>query len=213
MKDATDEYGKKMSLALAAVRRMHGDVSKLLVDADAAVGKGKVIAYGSYATQDLTYSYKADFWMAEGVYRFYATKPPADQTVVEALTVRFFDLEDRIAEPFLLVGQLKYQLAAGQTAVEYLNDKATRPEKPWWHLWYAYAGWSDGRKPGEVLVGTRRERNVAWFKVAGVPLYTITLMDDVVKLMDRVRAAEVPPAAANSVADGGSDQGSESVSA
>jgi len=55
VKDATDEYGKKASRALAAVRRMHGDVSKLLADADGTIGKGKVSAFGSWATQELTY--------------------------------------------------------------------------------------------------------------------------------------------------------------
>lgn len=195
MNDASDEYGKKVNQALAAVRRMHGDVSKLLVDAEGTIGKGKVPVFGSYATQDLTYHYKADCWMAEGVFRVWAAKPPADQAVVEALTVRFFDLESRIAEPYLLVGQFKYRLQQDVSAADYLTDKTAKGDKRAWHLWYAYAGWSgERRRPGEVLVGSRLEKNVEWFKVIGVPLYTITSMGEVLALMDRVRAAEAVPA-------------------
>jgi hypothetical protein len=193
MRDASDDYGKRISLALAAVQRMHADVSKLLVDAEATIGKGKTSAYGSYATKDLTYNFRADYWMAEGVYRVWAAKPPADQTVVDALTVRFFDQESRIEEPYLILGQIKYELEAGETALRYLTDRSIKGHKRPWHLWHAYVAWSGDRPPpGEVLTGgPRTDLPVGWFKVIGVPLYAITKMDDVTGLMDRVRAAQV----------------------
>lgn len=194
MNDAADDYGRKASMALAAVRRMHADVSRLLVDAEGTFGKDRTPAFGSYATQDLTYSYKADYWMPEGVFRVWASKPPAEQAAVDAITVRFFDLESRIEEPFLLVGQIKYRLQGDVSAVDYLTDKAGKSEKRAWHLWYAYASWGGERRPGVVLAGSRLERNVEWFKVIGVPLYSIRSFDDVTALMAQVRAAEVVPA-------------------
>lgn len=129
-----DDYGQKINLALAAVRRMHADVSKLLVDADGSIGKGKASVFDAYATRDLTYHYRADFWMAEGVYRLYAPKGASDEHPVEGLTVRFFDQEGRIEEPFLIVGQLKYKLEAGRPLVEYLKDLSDRTDKRGWHL-------------------------------------------------------------------------------
>lgn len=193
MNDAADDYGRKASMALAAVRRMHADVSRLLVDAEGTFGKDKTSAFGSYATQDLTYSYKADYWMPEGVFRVWASKPPAEQEVVDAVTVRFFDLEGRIEDPFLLVGQIKYRLPGDVSAVDFLTDKACKGEKRAWHLWYAYSSWSGERRPDIVLVGSRLDRNVEWFKVIGVPLYDIRTMDEVVELMKRVRDAGINP--------------------
>ena len=95
-----------------AVRRMHADVSKLLVDSEGTIGKDKVPVFGNWSTQDLTYNFKADYWMAAGVFRIWAARPPAEQTVVEALTVRFFDSESRIAEPFLLCWPAQVSAAA-----------------------------------------------------------------------------------------------------
>jgi hypothetical protein len=192
MRDPSDDYGKKMSLAVAAVRRMHADVSKLLIDADRAIGTGKVSVFGNFVTDSLKYTVPADCWMAKGVYRLYAAKPPTDETVLDALTARFFDAEERIVEPFLLVGQIKYRLPEGQSLANYLLDKAGKAEKRPWHLWNAYAGWSaERRRPGEVLVGRRPEKKIEWFKVIGVPLYTISSMEHVADLMARVRAVEV----------------------
>lgn len=190
-----DDYGRKVGQALAAVRRMHADVSKLLVDAEGAIGKGKVSVFDAYATRDLTYHFKADFWMAEGVFRLYAPKPPASEPMVEGLTVRFFDTESRIEEPYLIVGQLKYRLEGGRTLVDYLKDLTDRTDKRGWHLWHAYSDWSgDRRQAGVVLTGgPLTAKRVEWFKVIGVPLFSITSMADVVALMKRVRDAEVPP--------------------
>src|SRR3954454_1641309 len=101
MKDAGDDYGLKISRALAAVRRMHADVSKLLVDADGTIGKDKDSLFGNYATRNLTYSVKADFWMAWFVHRYYAAPNGPDPGLVDAISVWFFDNQSRITEPHL----------------------------------------------------------------------------------------------------------------
>src|ERR1700722_1838486 len=95
----TTEYGTKIAGALKAVAQMHAETSRLLVDCDKYIGNGRPSVFGSYATRDLTYHYKATFWMAEGVYRYYPAGPdavegvyryyPAGPDAVEGVTVAF----------------------------------------------------------------------------------------------------------------------------
>jgi len=190
-----DGYGKQINLALAAVRRLHADTSKLLVDADSTIGLGKRSVLGNQATRDLTNVHRAEYWMAEGVFRYYVSKPPGEPALIDGLTIRFFDLESRIEEPFLLVGQLKYRLEADSSLTDYMRDQQARR---WWHLWDAYAEWGGDRpRPGVVMTGGPLvNKNVEWFKVIGVPLYSIRSMEDVVALMERVRNTEIAPATA-----------------
>src|SRR6516225_545657 len=84
-----DDYGKKINQALKAVRQMHADVSKLLVDADGTIGKGKIAVF-SNATRDLTVGVQAKTWMAWFVYRYYAAPDATEAGMVDAVTVWFF---------------------------------------------------------------------------------------------------------------------------
>jgi hypothetical protein len=49
------ENGKKMQSAITAICRMHGEVSKLLVEFDQLVPWPADSVFGNYATRDLTY--------------------------------------------------------------------------------------------------------------------------------------------------------------
>lgn len=182
-----DDYGRKVGQALAAVRRMHADVSKLLVDVEGTIGKGKASVFGSYSTRDLSSSYRDPRWMAWFVYRYFAAGDGADPSVVDAVTVWFFDNDRRIEEPHLLVGQLCYELEAGQQQVKGVCQE--------WDLARAYIHWAGPPTPNRVHVGRSPQDRavVGWFKVIGIPLFTITSMDDVVALMKQVREADVPP--------------------
>jgi hypothetical protein len=183
MRDAGDDYGLKISRALAAVRRMHADVSKLLVDADGTIGKNKDSVFGNWATRDLNYKPRADYWMSWFVYRYYAGGEAPG--IVDGLSVWFFDSLDRINEPHLLVGQLSYDLAPDQQIGKVCQE---------YDLVHAYVHWSGQPAPRRVLAGRRPAQKPAvnWYKVIAVPLYAITSMDDVTGLMKQVRDTEVP---------------------
>ena len=57
------DYGKKMGQALKAVAKMHTQVSQLLLDCNSLFPEYESV-FGTNATRELTYSVKADFWMA-----------------------------------------------------------------------------------------------------------------------------------------------------
>ena len=202
----TDDYGRKIGQALAAVGRMHADVSKLLVDAEGTIGKGKVSVFGGYSTRDLSSSYRDPRWMAWFVYRYFAAGDGADPSVVDAINVWFFDRDRRIEEPHLLVGQLCYELEPGQQQVKGVCQE--------WDLARAYIHWAGPPTADRVHTGRSPQDRavVRWYKVIGVPLFSISSMAEVVALMERVRTTSVPPAAANSTVGSESDQGSGSDS-
>ena len=182
-----DDYGLKMTQALGALRQMYADVSKLLVDADGSIGKGKASVFGSTCIRGLSQSYSNPNWMPWCVYRWFADAGGTDPGLVEGVTAWFWDGHGRIAEPHLLVGQIRYELGEGQQL------KLTCHE---WDLVLAYAEWVGERVPGTVLCGRcpRQKPAVSWFKVIGSPLFSINSMNDVVALMELARAAGPQPA-------------------
>src|ERR1019366_83724 len=103
------DYGVKLGQALRAVARLHAVTSKLLLDCDKYIRKGRRSLFGNYVTRDLTYNVKADFWMPEGVYRHY----DAGQLTVDSVTVTFFlppgaGDPDSVPQPLFQVGQTQY---------------------------------------------------------------------------------------------------------
>lgn len=176
------DYGKKVNTALLAVRRMHSDVSKLLVDADSSIGKGLSPLFGSYATTNLTYNYRADYWMAAFVYRLFSDANNPGR--VKGLTVWFFDDSKLVTEPLLLVGELEYDIAPGQVI-----------EKTWVSdLMDAYSKWHAAPVPDTVLTGNKPKAatRIRLFKVIAKPLYSIVSMADVMEMMDSVQATDIP---------------------
>ncbi len=61
--------------------------------------------FGNYATRDLTYNARAQFWMPEGVFRYLSCK--GNPGLVEAITVCF--VSPKLDEPALLLGRLNYR--------------------------------------------------------------------------------------------------------
>jgi hypothetical protein len=60
-------------------------------------------------TRELTYAVQAEYWMADGVYRFYLVGAHR----VEAVTVSFW--EESTSEPMFLIAQIQYR---GDDALE-----------------------------------------------------------------------------------------------
>lgn len=176
----TKDYGRKVGTALEAVRRLHADTSRLLRDCDATIGSGRESVFRSEVTKDLTWHVQTEFWMAEGVYRYYEDKAAPAPGVVEALTVCFFDVRGRVPEPFLLVGRFRYRV-----------DPATgaRAECKGWDLWYSYLDWWADRSPGVVQTLVNPDDRIERVSLVGVPLYDINSLGDVERLFEQVRAA------------------------
>lgn len=181
MTNTLSDYGRKMKSALSAVRRMHSDVSKMLVDADSTIGKGLNPLFNGYATTNLTYSYRADCWMSGLVFRLFTdTDRPG---IVKGITVWFFDNANKMTEPHLLAGELAYDLTPDQKIEKVClgDDQIT-----------AYSKWHGNPVPDTVLTGRNPKPSVRSYKVIATPLYSIASMADEVELMDRVQLADFP---------------------
>ena len=175
----TADYGKKVTMALHAVRRLHSDTSKLLVDCDKKrYAEGCYSVFENVATRDLTYNVNAEYWMAQAVYRYYAND--AKPGLVEALTVCFFD--ERIDEPILLTAQFQYQVAAN----ELVKDLCAA-----WDAWDLFFEPPGERKPlGKVHICRKFPRQtLQWGKVLAAPLYSIQRIEDVEQMVQEVRQA------------------------
>ncbi len=183
----SDDYGRKIGQALTAVRRMHADVSKLLVDVEGTLGKGKTSVFGSRATSDTSGSYRVPRWMTWFVHRYFDGGHDSDTNPVDAICVCFIDPNEppRFHEPLLLLGQIAYRVTPGQSVKTACEE---------WDLVQAYLDWSKPGNPNDVRTGRAPEEleRVRWFKAIGTPLFSIRAMDDITALMKRVRAAPPP---------------------
>ena len=108
MSDAGDDYGKKMSLALAAVQRMHADVSKLLVEAAHAAAHTKHTYLSAQYHRLAARRGKKKAMIAVGHSILVIIYQLLDQQVsYEELGGNFFDERDRKATEKRLVKRLE----------------------------------------------------------------------------------------------------------
>jgi hypothetical protein len=188
MGDVSDDYGQRVGMALKAVRQLHEDASRLLSDCDRVLAKGKRVCTRTYAATGGMSSLLNGSWMAKGAYRCYAAAPDKQPGLVEAVCLCFFGEIVARDEPLLIAGQISYRLDAGQGLADVCDG---------WDLWYLFANDCPERRYDEVLWSgplTWQEGGKSFdgFRLLAVPLYSIKSLDDVVALMNRVRAAEVP---------------------
>ena len=180
-----DDYGQKISAALRAVRYLCDDTSRLLQDCDGSVGKGMLLATKSAnATSGLSYSLGRP-WMIEGAFRCYSPKPDSHPGLVDAICVCFLGEKVATDQPVLIVGRDEYRLADGLRVQDVCDG---------WELWYLMGDHCDPRPMNALLSGGPvewSERSVESFRLIAVPLFAITSIDDVVALMDNVRATSL----------------------
>jgi len=174
------DYGKKLATALAAIRQLHSDTSKLMVDFDGNMfADGWYSVFENVATRDLTYHVKAKFWMAEGVYRYYTKH--ATPGLVEGLTVVFFD--PRAEEPLFLTAQVQYRVEANKL----ISDVCAA-----WDIWWLYFDLTDKRELGRVYRhGNIDNGRIEWAKVLAVPLLSIQGLTDAEAKLKEIREAQV----------------------
>ncbi len=182
-----EDYGRKIGNALRAVQRMHSDTSRLLQDCDGTIGKGKRSIFGNYATRNLTYSVDATQWMAEAVYRWYEC--PDAPGRAEAVMVVFFCAERRNdqkpgeEQPLLLLGQAQYHVKTGRALKGACKE---------WDLWDVSIEGSELQEFGRVAISKDANKRIEWLKFVAIPLYSVTGMDVVVRLMEQVRQTPDP---------------------
>jgi hypothetical protein len=124
---------------------------------------------------DLTYNVKAQYWMAEAVYRYYWKKEvPA---FVRGLTVCFFDFGNRIEEPILLAAEMRYLFGESQ-------DK---PLCEGWDIWNLHFERLPGPEIGKVLKRTTETGRIQSANVLATPLYEIKSIEDVELKMRQVK--------------------------
>ncbi len=185
MGDVTDDYGRRVGMALKAVRQLHADASRLLLDCDGTIGKGlQVCPKGNVVTGDMS-TVVGGTWMAEGAYRYYAAPTDNEPGRVDGVCLCFIGEAVAADEPVLIVGQVDYRLPEGQDI-----------QKVWsaWDLWFLFTDNCQDRTYGHVLSAgpiTWKKENKTFdgFRLIAVPLYSIMSMGDIVVLMDKVRAA------------------------
>lgn len=181
----SDDYGVKIEEALLAVRQMHADVTKLISLLDTKLNRKPVVMK---ITDQWKFALDSEIWMPEGMYRIYAV--PDVPGCVEGITAVFLNYwGEPIREPLLLVGQAQF---ATQTADE-LRTALMEGENVWF-LWNAYLKWQDRRVMNEVLPVQgpndldQSDGKLRWVQVVAVPLYSIEGIEDVLALLQQVRA-------------------------
>jgi hypothetical protein len=159
---ASEDWGTQMLLALKAVRTMHADSSRLLLDLDRALVGYKSI-YGSFATMDLSYDIKRASFMSEGLLRHWVHSSRPDTVI--AVNIAFWDDNAGLNEPFFIAAKLLYADAL-QTTPD--RNKA-------WDPWYAYLNWTNQRKLNEIVEAKPPEKRADILRAVsiGVPLSSI----------------------------------------
>jgi hypothetical protein len=125
--------------------------------------------------------------MPEGAFRCYAADPDTRPSVVDAVCACFYGEKVATEEPVLIAARYAYRLGEGVRVQDVCDG---------WDPWYLLADHCDPRPENEILTGgpvVWEERQIKWFRLITVPLFSVRSMDDVVGLMDRVRAAGAQP--------------------
>jgi len=131
---ATEEWGLQMSLALKAVRAMHVDSSRLLLDLDRTL-VGYTSVYRSVATIDsMSYDIKKPDFMTDGVFRHWVHPSQADTVI--AVNLAFWDDNVDLKEPFFIAAKIRY--------AEPLPNPWDRNKA--WDPWHAYLSWTNPRE-------------------------------------------------------------------
>ena len=170
-----NDYGRKITKAFQAILEVHRNASRLLLDCDGTIGKGRSSIFSNVVTRDVsaTVNYP-DAWMPCSLFRFYDAKDEMPG-LIEGLTIYYWDDPPLCEEPLLIGGRIKYRQGS---ACEH------------WDLWSAFFKWQEDRSLDKVISVTRKpeeESRMDWFKLLAVPLFTIKSIQNVEELMARVR--------------------------
>jgi hypothetical protein len=180
------DYGQRVGQAFQAVCQVFEDTSRLLQDCDGTIGKGRSSLFGNVIIERLSRAiYEPLYWMVSNAVRCYDA---GDQLpgLVEAINVYFWDKPPQHDEPLLLLGRIKYLVSA---------DTPVKSVARWWDLWHAGFKWGGALRLGEVVplpgqaLPPEDEGRIEWLKMLAVPLFSVSSIAEVERLMERVRQA------------------------
>jgi hypothetical protein len=169
------DYGKQIGQAFAAVWQLHKDVSRLLTDTLARLRPSR--NYNTAVFKDLSYTlHTPDGWMPYAVC-VPTTGGDLPPNVIETFLVHFWDEPPKPQEPHLVVARLTYRMS-----------EDGRMEPAFWDAWEACFDWTDTFPVRLVHRDTFDDDRVESVAVTAVPLFDITSVDDVLRLVEEVRA-------------------------
>src|SRR5438128_10314836 len=120
-----NDYGRKITKAFQAILEVHRSASRLLLDCDGTIGRGRSSIFGNVVTRDLSKSVNdPDLWMPCGLFRFYAKDEMPG--LVDGLTIYYWNNPPLCEEPLLIAGRIKYREGSVCEA---------------WDLWYTFFKW------------------------------------------------------------------------
>jgi hypothetical protein len=180
--------GKNILAAFKAIARFHSDTSKLLVDCDKRIGKGRRPVFGNWATRELTYHVKADFWMPEGMFRYYEAGPG----LVDGVAVTFFNAAGITnpqleTEPLFQVARIQYKFPeiAGEVTPD-IGD-GIKAVCNAWDIWSLFFKETKDRAPGRLFEYADIDNGrIASARLIAVPLLSIGRIEDAQDLMNQV---------------------------
>jgi hypothetical protein len=183
------ESGQNIRGALKAIARMHSDSSKLLIDCDTQIGKGRKSVFGEKVTRDLSYKVPTEFWMPEGVFRYYQAGP----TLVDGVLITFLNaaasrISEYETEPLLKLARIQYKAPGSHNE----SDSTAGLNKICnvWDIWSLFFEKTRVKTLGQVLEYSDVDGGrISWARLISVPLFSIRRIEDVVGLMDRVVGA------------------------
>ena len=173
---ADKAWGKQMMLAIQAVRGLHTDASRLLLDLDRGL-VGYRSVYGSFATMDLSYDIKRGTFMSNGLLRHWLHNSQPDAVI--AVNIAFWDDRGKVTEPLFIAAKLLY--------TDQLEKAGDRTKA--WDPWYAYLDWTTPRLENEVSEAQppAKRQDLRRAITIGVPLCSVTTEAHGHELIERVR--------------------------
>jgi hypothetical protein len=190
--EAVETEGKSIAAALRAVASFHSDTSKLLVDCDKFIGRGRRSVFGNYATKDLSYNVKANFWMPEGMFRYYEAGP----SLVDGVCVTFFNpaglMDPKLAtEPVFKAARIQYRSPESSTTHPSGNGEALKALCDGWDIWSLFFKFAKEPSFGQVMEFNNIDSGrIEWARLIAVPLLSITRIDDALDVARNVGSVD-----------------------
>lgn len=170
------EYGKQVGQAFAAVQQLHHDVSRLLTDTIPRLGHERdvntAVVKGTSWQVNVPNGwmpYCVCLWLVGG------DLPPR---VAEVLMVYFWNPPPKPTSPHLVAARFEYKPQGdGQIKSDF------------WDAWNAWTKWDQPFPVGVVnRFSPPNNDRIESATLTAVPLFDIASVDDVLKLMEKVRA-------------------------
>jgi hypothetical protein len=133
--------------------------------------------FGNTATSGMSSALSSGFWMAEGVFRYYAI--PDESGVVFGFMVVFEDwTKKRVDEPLVIAGRIQYEVGKGQEVAGVCQH---------WDIWYLFFDKNEERDLGTVInFQDPYPGRIKYASLVAAPLYSFESVEEVRQLLSLV---------------------------